>query len=236
MSKLRDFYDKPFFSIPAYIYNLFLAGFYFILCNILLLAFYTATLINPDAFNILLLFISLLPFGPALGALYSTMGELYREKTISVTSYYFSSYKNNFKDNMKLWIVQLSILLLLVVDFQLFYFNMPQFGLHIVVLLLAIFVLVIGLYAFPINSRFKLKLKDLVILSFYYSIKRFPVTLLKIAIVALVVMFSYKIPGPLLLFVPSLLCFLFMLYDNSVFKAIENQDFAMTNNKFEIKK
>ena len=47
----------------------------------------------------------------------------------------------------------------IVPDYQYFYLNMPTKGLHIIFLILGIFVLILGLYAFPINCRFNVKLK-----------------------------------------------------------------------------
>lgn len=221
MSKFKDFYDKPFFTIPSYIYNFFISGFYFLLCNILLLIFYTVTFINPEFFNLLFLFIALIPLGPALGALYSSMGELLREKSISITSYFFNSYKTNFIYNLKLWLIQLSVLLLLAVDFQYLYLKLPQYGFHTIFLILSVITIALGLYAFPIAARFHLSIKDLIILSFYYMIKRFLVTLLKIFVIVVLFKFALKLPALLFLFIPSTICFLFTYYDIPILKELE---------------
>ena len=126
MGKQKEFYDKPLFSIINYITWLFLGGLYFILLNIPLIFFYTLTSYNASLFSIALLFICLIPFGPALGALYSTMAEIVREKDISFTSYFFNSYKTQFKSNFKLWFVELLLLTIFFVDFQYFYLNMSS--------------------------------------------------------------------------------------------------------------
>ena len=223
MSKQREFYDKPLFSLANYIIWLLQGGLYFIALNIPLIFFYTITSFDVSQFNIALLFICFLPFGLALGALYSTMGEIIREKDISFSSYFFNSYKNNFKSNLKLWLVQLILLTVMFVDFQYFYFNSPSIGLHIVFLILGIFILILGAYAFPINCRFKLKLKDLFALSFYYSIKKFPTTILKIIITLLVFFIASKLHVLLVLFIPSILCYVFSLYDRPIFEELEKR-------------
>ena len=151
------------------------------------------------------------------------MGEIIREKDISFSSYFFNSYKNNFKSNLKLWLVQLILLTVMFVDFQYFYFNSPSIGLHIVFLILGIFILILGAYAFPINCRFKLKLKDLFALSFYYSIKKFPTTTLKIIITLLVFFIASKLHVLLVLFIPSILCYVFSLYDRPIFEELEKR-------------
>ena len=223
MSKQREFYDKPLFSLANYIIWILQGGIYFIALNIPLIFFYTITSFDVSQFNIALLFICFLPFGLALGALYSTMGEIIREKDISFSSYFFNSYKSNFKSNLKLWLVQLILLTVMFVDFQYFYFNSPSIGLHIVFLILGIFILILGAYAFPINCRFKLKLKDLFALSFYYSIKKFPTTILKIIITLLVFFIASKIHVLLVLFIPSILCYVFSLYDRPIFEELEKR-------------
>lgn len=216
-------YKSIYSPLANYIIWILQGGIYFIALNIPLIFFYTITSFDVSQFNIALLFICFLPFGLALGALYSTMGEIIREKDISFSSYFFNSYKNNFKSNLKLWLVQLILLTVMFVDFQYFYFNSPSIGLHIVFLILGIFILILGAYAFPINCRFKLKLKDLFALSFYYSIKKFPTTILKIIITLLVFFIASKLHVLLVLFIPSILCYVFSLYDRPIFEELEKR-------------
>ena len=223
MGKQKEFYDKPLFSIINYITWLLLGGLYFILLNIPLIFFYTLTSYNASLFSIALLFICLIPFGPALGALYSTMAEIVREKDISFTSYFFNSYKTQFKSNFKLWFVELLLLTIFFVDFQYFYLNMSSSGLHIIFLILGIFVLILGLYAFPINCRFHMKLRDIVALSFYYSIKKFYITLLKIIVTLIALFLVAKIHTMLVLFIPSILCFILTIYDKPILLELEKK-------------
>ena len=182
---IKEFYDKPLYTISNYIINFFLSSVYLSICNIQLILFFIFTSISPVNFNLLLLFICLIPLGPSLGALYSTIGKIIREKDIYFSSYFWSSYKNNFVSYLKLWLIELILLAILFIDFQYFYLNMPQKGIHIIFALLIIISMVIGFYSFSINSRFELKLKDLFILSIYYMIKKFPTTILKTAVIVL---------------------------------------------------
>ena len=207
MGKQREFYDKPLFSLLNHISWLLLGGIYFILLNIPLIFFFTVTSIDINQFSIVLLFICLIPFGLALGALYSTMGEIIREKDISFSSYFFRAYKNDFKSNLKVWLLELMLLTLFFVDYQYFYLNMPNKGLHIIFLILGIFVLILGLYAFPINCRFNIKLK----------------ALLKIAITLLAFFIVSKIHAILVLFIPSILCYLLTMYDRPIFNELEQK-------------
>ena len=221
MNTHKDFFDKPLYTIPNYIYNLLLGSIYFLICNPLLIFFYIVTFIDAKNFNFLFLFISLVPLGPSLTALYLSMSKLCIEKSLSISSYFFYSYKKNFKDSMKLWLIQLSVLLILSLDFFFFYIRMPKSGIHIIFFILGIYLLIVGLYAFPINSRFEMKLTDLIILSFYYTLKKFPITLFKTIVIGLVFKLSSYIPELLFILSPSIICLLFAYYDEPILKEIE---------------
>lgn len=223
MSKIQDFYDKPIYTIPSYLFNFLLGGLYFFICNILLVLFFSATLINPNGFSLVLLFISLIPMGPALAALTSSMTELIREKSISFTSYFFKSYKRNFISTLKLWCIILFVLLLLFIDFQYFYLNLAKSGLYIIFVILGIYVLILSSYAIPINSRFELNLKDIFILSTYYTIKKLHITILKIVLIMVAYYLTLKIHNFLTLLIPSVLSFVISYYDNIILKEIESK-------------
>jgi len=219
----KEFYDTPLHTISNYMTEFFLSSIDLVICNILLILFFIFTAISSGELNLFFLFISLIPLGPSLGALYSTIGKIVREKDIYFSSYYWSCYKNNFVSYLKLWLIELIMLTILFIDFQYFYLNMPEKGIHIIFVALIIISLVIGLYAFAINSRFEIKLKDLFILSMYYMIKKFPITILKVAVIIVTYYLSKKISIVFLIFIPSIICFIFFYYDKSIFKELENK-------------
>jgi len=227
----NEFYDKPIYTISNYIINFFLSSVYLSICNILLILFFIFTAIDPRNFSLLLLFICLIPLGPSLGALYSTIGKIIREKDIYFSSYFWSSYKNNFVSYLKLWLIELILLTILSIDFQYFYLNMPEKGIHIIFVVLIIISLVIGFYTFPINSRFEIKLKDLFIISIYYMIKKIPTTILKIAVIILTYYLSNKISIIFLIFIPNIICFIFFYYDKSIFTELETKFLSSDSNK-----
>ena len=138
----KEFYDKPLYTISNYIINFFLSSVYLSICNILLILFFIFTAISSGELNLFFLFISLIPLGPSLGALYSTIGKIIREKDIYFSSYFWSSYKNNFVSYLKLWLIELIIITVLFIDFQYFYFNMPEKGIHIIFIVLIVISLV----------------------------------------------------------------------------------------------
>lgn len=69
----------------------------------------------------MLFYISLLPMGASLTALFSTNGRLLREGSITPVKDFFMDYKTNFKLSFIYWFIQLTILLILFVDFFICY-------------------------------------------------------------------------------------------------------------------
>lgn len=216
----KEFYDRPIYIITNYIIGFLLGSIYLGLCNILLLIYFTFIAVSKNNLNLFLLFIFLIPLGPSLGALYSANAKLIREKDIKFSSYFWSSYKNNFLSNLKPWMIELSLFTLLTID----YYRMLHSGLSIVFAVFLLITLLLTSYTLAINSRFKLKLKDLFIVSLYYMIKKFPITGIKIIVFILVYLFCSKVSiSTTLTFVPSIICFIFGYYDKSIFIELENK-------------
>lgn len=226
----KEFYEKPIYTIPNYILGLIQSSFYFGICNILLILFFIITNLFPDQFNILLFVICLIPLGPSLGALYPTISKIIREKDIYFASYFWRYYKSNFRSYLKLWSVHLGLITLFSIDFEYFYINSPETNLHIIFVVLLILSVLINLYSFSINSRFELKLKDLFVLSIYYMIKKFPITILKVSVIFFAYYLSNNISILLLFFMPSIICYIFFYYDKKIFEEIENR--FMSHNNF----
>lgn len=226
MKKNKDFYDKPIYSVTNYIFWFLLGSVYLFLCNILLILFLTVTSANPDTFNLLSLFIALLPVGPSIGALASTMREILKERHVSFSSYFFNSYKNNFKSTMKLWTIILMLLFLMFIDFQLCYLNLTKTGLYIIFVILGAYIAILSLYAIPISCKFELKIKDIFILSAYYSIRKLPITILKIVLILGCCFLALRIPSLLAIFLPSIVCYIVSYYDNMILDDIEERHVA----------
>lgn len=227
----KEFYDKPLYSISNYVIAFFLSSIYVTLSNILLILFVIFTAISPDKFNLFLCFICLIPLGPSLGALYSTTGKVIRDKDIYFSSYFWSTYKKNFISNLKLWMIELIVITILFIDFQYFYLHSPGNGIYIIFLVLIVICLIVGFYAFAINSRFELKLKDLLVLSLYYMIKKLPVTILKIAVIVLGYYLLRYVSIIFLSFLPTVGCIVFYFYDKTIFTELETKFLSNNENK-----
>lgn len=219
----KEFYDKPFYTLTNYFVSFLQASIYFVLSNIILIVYFMLCIINPNIFNLFALFLVLLPVGPSLGALYAMCGKSLREKDMFFASHYYRYYKINFLSNFKIWFVILSICSILFIDFQYFYINKTSSGIHILFVVCAAFLGFLSLYAFPINSRFHIGLKDVFLTSLYYLIKKFPITILKGALLFLTYYIFKNISVFFVIFIPVPLCFIFMYYDNIFLKELETK-------------
>lgn len=222
MATQRDFYDKPLYIASEYGVAFVLSNIYFILCNIPAIYYSLVVALDPDAFSVLMLFIFMIPTGPAITALCCSMGKLFRDKEISITNYFFTSYKKNFLSSLKLWAIQLTIIFIFLMDYQ-YFIQKGNIFLPMIFIALIVYIIVMGLYAFPILSRFELKTKSLVLISLYYAVRKFHITILKVVLFIATYYLYIKIPfiGILCLF--SLLSYVTMFYDNSMLLELENK-------------
>lgn len=219
----KDFFEKPLFIIPNYLFNFVLTTLYFLLCNLLLIFFFIITSKVPNSFNFILLFITLIPFGPAFCTLYYCISKLITEKYIYSHSYFWNFFKDNFISLFKVWIIELIILLIFIADFQFFYINMPQTKLHFIFALFSIITISISLCTLCINTLFIFKTKDIFLLAIFYMTKKIPIILMKFIAIYLAYAAVNNISIILLPFMPGILCIIFFLYDITTIKEIKNK-------------
>jgi uncharacterized membrane protein YesL len=223
--KKRDFGDGPIFTITNYIYWLFMGNLFFLLCNIPLVVVSLSTISNAnskfaDQLNNLL-FLCLIPIGPAATALFSAMGKLVREKSVNITRDYFKAYKTNFIQALFLWTMELLVLRILFIDFNIFRSrNFPKISFIVLYILIAI-VFLGGLYMLPIISRFYLKALDIVKISIKYTVKKPHITVLNLVSILAVGFVFFKISSAILLFFSSIICYLIMFYENKILEELE---------------
>lgn len=225
--KKREFGDGPIFTITNYIYWFFIGNFYFLLCNLPLVIVLLSTMSIKDVNTAdqisNLLFLCLIPLGPAFAALFSAMGKLVREKSISITRDYFKAYKTNFIQALFLWTLELLVLRILFVDIAIFRSKgFPMIALVVLYILIAL-VFLSGLYMLPIISRFYLKAIDIVKLSMVYTIKKPHITILNLLSIISVGYIFFKISSIIVLFFGSIICYLIMFYENKILEELEEK-------------
>lgn len=200
--------DRPIYTMIKYLYYFFLTNFYFIMCNILFfIVFYLADLVFE---NILLFYITLIPMGPSITAVLSSMGKLVREKDVNPTKDFFIAYKNNFIPTMKYWLIQLTIIFILLIDILQQVTDTSLFSIiYLILLIVCIFIMI---YAFPIISRFEVKIKNLFIVSIYANFKYIRTTLLNVSTIVAFGFIYFNFPSLSSLFMVSLIGY-FLMYN-----------------------
>lgn len=200
--------DRPLYIFTKYLYAFLVTNFYFVVSNLL---FFIAYFLADFTFeNILLYYITLIPMGPSLTAVFFTMGKLVREREVSPTPEYWKAYKNSFGTSFKYWFIQLTIMFIIMVD--IYYSTSNVNILSPLYLVLLVFSLLVMMYAFPIIARFEVKIRNLIIISVYSIFRFFKSTLLNTtSIIAFGVIFFY-LPSISSLFFISLIAF-FVMYN-----------------------
>lgn len=221
MKNKKDFFESYLFDIGNHIWYFLIANLYFILLNPLLLVLLLA--VGTGAVSdvpISLIAISSLTLGPSLSALLSTMGKLVREKDVNLTSYFFKSYKNNFKQSILVNLILTLLFSIMYIDIK-FFLAKKSFMIYFF-FVLTIFLVLASIYAFVIISRFYLKLSDIFKAALGYPIIYFKNSITTLCILIICDLIFYSIPGLALFFIPSLFCYLLMLNHNKMLIKIEN--------------
>lgn len=221
MEQKNVFGEGILFSISNHIYALLMTNIYFILSNIIFLFFFMT--LESTFSNITIYFLALIPTGPSISALFYSIGKLIREKELSPLKDFYYGYKINFKGTLKFWIPLLLVLYILIVDIQ--YFNTNASTgysvLSVLFLIGIVFLLVVLLNAFLINAAFFFRTKDVWKLSVYYSFKKLKITFGNIGIVIVTLFLTSITTNFLIIFIASLVCYVFMINSKSLLEDIQ---------------
>ncbi|MEH6992160.1 DUF624 domain-containing protein [Neobacillus drentensis] len=221
MNQKNAFGEGILFGVTNHIYALFMTNIYFVLSNIICLFFFMT--LEPAFSNITIYFLALIPTGPAITALFYSIGKLIREKELSPLHDFIHGYKINFKDTMKFWLPLLLVLYILIVDLQ--YFNSTPSTINNVLSVIfaigIILTMVISMNVFLIIAGYKFRFKDLWKLSVYYSFMKVKITFGNISIVIITLFLISVTTNFLLLFIASLICYAFMLNSKGLLEDIQ---------------
>ena len=225
-NRKKDFGEGIFYNITNYIFWFVSGSVYFMLMNIPLLFIILIFLSLgsnplPTGFEIVFV-LCCIPIGPASTALLSVMGKLVREKDITITRDFFKAYKTNFKQALFLWVIEISIVVILVVDAKTFAsLGFPLYVTYVMYIFVA-FIFLISLYVFPIQSKFYMGSKDILKLSTYYCIKKFNITFLCLSVFVVIGIVFTKFPL-ILIFAPSIIAYTIMHYNQKILGEIEKK-------------
>ncbi|UOQ48370.1 DUF624 domain-containing protein [Gracilibacillus caseinilyticus] len=198
--------DRPLYKSVLYVYYFMVTNFHFMLANgLFILAFIFFQL---QIENILLFYIALLPAGPALAALHATMGKFVREKDINPTKDFWLYYRKNVVIASKFWLFIWTLITIFIVDIH--YANIYVSVLAPVFLILLIACLFIMLYAFPVLTKFEVKLKNLLLVSIYSFFRYFKTTLLHVSTLISLAIIYYFVSGLAIWFIMSIVVYFIM--------------------------
>lgn len=223
MSNKRDFFDSPIYTITNYIWWFFFSNVYFSLCSIFfiltVIAFGDKILTEGLFFFLISLFLE----GPAITALFSVMGKLVRENDLTLTRDFFKAYKTNFLQSLFLFSIETVLCFILFQDIKLSNYIKLGYIIKPIAIVLLVIILIMGLYAYPIMTRFYLRARDIIKLSFYYSMKKYKTTILNILVLVIAYFFLQHFTIISLFFAPSLICYMIMYYEKNILKELEDK-------------
>ncbi|MDE5746832.1 MAG: YesL family protein, partial [Acetatifactor sp.] len=154
--------------------------------------------------------IPVVTIGTSTAAFYYTIVKSVRKDVGYVHSEFWRGYKLNFKKGVAATVLLLVLGILLGVELWLVLENGVEVSRIWYTLsgLLMVLLLLIGLYLFPVMSRFDMKLGKLCMLAFVMSIRFWYITLALVAGLAVTVLAQfYLLPIPLILLTPGLWCY-----------------------------
>lgn len=208
-------------SSISVVYNyfmwIFLSNLYFIICNIPLI--YAMITFNGEwsiSYSIMFI-ISVVPLGPAIVALLSTMDKLIREKDLSVTIDFFTSYKKGFKKSIIIWTIEILIMSIIVIDIG-YFTGTALWSFFIIMLIIAMFVFV---NTNILMCRFNGNPRIIFSLAFIYGMKKITITVTSMVICIISMIILIKIPLLSVYFIFSIASYCIMYYSQMIFKKIE---------------
>lgn len=220
MQDKNNFIDSKFSTIMNYVFNLSMSSLYFILCNFLLI--FGMLFFSFSYKNSILLFILLLPMGPSITAMFFVMNKLIKHKDIDVTKDFFNSYKTNFKQSLLIWVFELIITSILLLDLYIFSLTqniLSSFGIAFVFVTI-LFTFLLTFYSFSILSMFKITIKNLLKISFISIFKHLQTTLCILSLTFLSSILLLRWPFEVMIF-SSVIVYILMFTFKSVLLSIE---------------
>lgn len=204
-----------------YIYYVIGLNVCFLLSNILfIVAMFTVKL---EFQNTIFFIIALIPTGPSITALFSVVGKFIREKQINPFKDYIKAYKLNFSDSMRIWLVQIVLLLIVILDVRYMIISKNEIlvALFKPLMFICLIVITISIYIYIILSRFKLSMKDLIVVSVIYTFKKLPLSMISLFVLLGITFYSYVRSQILIPAIPVIIAYILLWGQKSTLKEIE---------------
>lgn len=150
--------------------------------------------------------IPLVTAGASITAMWSVLLKMARKEEPTVRTAFWSSFKLNFKQSTILGLIMMFVAAILIYDFKMFVRDTEAtlfpIQLRYAIIAVALIVMVVFMYVFPLQCRFTNKILVTLRNAFFLSIHQLPKTIVLITIYVMTALLYYSILGILL---PALL-------------------------------
>lgn len=124
--------------------------------------------------------IPVITVGPSLTAMHYMALKIVRNEEGYITRGFFKSFKENFKQGVAIWLIQLFVILMLVGDFMIIAYSGLEFSqfLQVVLLAIAIMVYFISMFLYPVLAKFENTVLHTIRNALFVGVLQFPKTVL----------------------------------------------------------
>lgn len=172
--------------------------------------------------------IPLITAGASFTAMWSVLLKMARKEDPTITKAFWNSFKENFKQSTIIWLIMLFFGMVLVADYYFFVNDTTatfSTSLRYAILAVTIIVLLVVMYIFPLQSRFKNKVLATIRNAFFLSISQLPKTIAMAAIYVIAALLYASVLGilfPVLIMLGiTVPCYFVAIIMNSIFKKFE---------------
>ena len=144
--------------------------------------------------------IPIITVGPSLTAMHYMALKIARNEEGYITRGFFKSFKENFRQGVVIWLIQLFVILVLAGDFIIMTYSGLEFNqfLHVILLAIAIMVFFISMFLYPVLAKFENTVFRTIRNALFVGVLQFPKTVLMMIMTVLPVlmffMFQQLIP------------------------------------------
>lgn len=186
--------------------------------------FFFFLFVEPTLANIVWYLIGIIPLGPAIGGLLGATIRVIEEDDFSEPGRDFRKYyRQNFVDTLKIWLPFLILLYLFSANIN-YYIGIAGGTLQVLGYLFILLIIILTLYLIPvflIQVKFAFRFKDLLKLGWYYFFMKLKLTFGNFLIIFIILFFVLMISEWLLLAIPALLSYVWVLYNYSIIKDVK---------------
>lgn len=225
-NQYEDYTEGKLYQISYYLYGFILISLYFLLTNVLFFvtSFFALVFFQAKLLTVPLLFlaamIAMIPMGPSWAAAVYTAKTIQNKEFHSITKNFFKAYKQLFKKSLYAWLTLITAFVLLFFNYWAILSSESLGFLVYTLFALALIIIAIGIYIFPLLIEYSFPVLQLLKLALYFSIKNMVYTILLIGLLFVFIYILISLPLAFFLILPGTYAFLQYLFCESVFKKI----------------